>query len=245
MVRQHAPDQLRPVEICSRFLERKPSSVLYSSGLTRVLCVATLEEGVPAFLVGKGSGWATAEYQVLPGATSPRYARERSGKLSGRTQEIQRLVGRSLRGALDLERLDGWTLRLDCDVLQADGGTRTASINGAFVAAALALEDAVQEGTLTSPLLKTAVAAVSVGIVGGRYLLDLDYEEDSNADVDLNVVSTSEGALLEIQGTAEGQPFTRADLEQLLNLSEKGIQEIIEAQKKALATVKSPGTDGR
>ena len=239
MPRQHASDSLRPIEIRCHFLEQSPASVLYSSGLTKVLCVATLEEGVPPFLVGSESGWATAEYDVLPGATSPRYSRERAGKLSGRTQEIQRLIGRALRGVLDLGKLNGWTLRLDCDVLQADGGTRTASINGAYVAAGLALDAAVASGTLSATALKTAVGAVSVGIVDGRRLLDLDYEEDSRADVDLNVVTTSEGNLLEVQGTSEGEPFSRSDLEELLDLAQEGIGEILVVEKKALEAARA------
>jgi ribonuclease PH len=241
MPRLHAADSLRPIEIRPRFLEQNPSSVLYSSGLTRVLCAATLEEGVPTFLAGRQSGWATAEYNLLPAATSPRHPRERLGRLSGRTQEIQRLIGRSLRGALDLEQLDGWTLRLDCDVLQADGGTRTASINGAYLAAALALDGAVKEGKLGGSPLRSALGAVSAGIVDGRHLLDLDYEEDSRADVDLNVVVTSQGgkeALLEVQGTSEGRAFSRADLEQLLDLAEKGVREILTVMDRTLVAAR-------
>ena len=233
MTRAHPDEALRPIRIETSFLERRPGSVLYSSGDTRVLCTASLETGVPPFLEGKGRGWSTAEYSLLPGSTTPRNPRERS-KLSGRTQEIQRLIGRSLRGVLDLGALDGYTLVVDCDVLQADGGTRTASINGAYVAAALAVRAALAEGRLSRSPLRTAVGAVSVGIVGGRLLVDLDYAEDARADVDLNLVLTEQREILEIQGTAEGRPFPREDLDRLVDLGSRAIKEIIATCQRAL-----------
>jgi ribonuclease PH len=234
MARSHADDALRPVEVIPRFLERHPASVLYSSGATRVLCTATLEAGVPTFLEGRKSGWATAEYNLLPGSTSPRHPRERWGKVSGRTQEIQRFIGRSLRAILDLSALSGFTLQLDCDVLEADGGTRTAAVNGAYVAAELAARDALANRLISRSPVRQAVGAVSAGIVGGRYLLDLDYEEDSQADVDLNLVVASNGAILEVQATSEKNPFARADLGRLLDLGEAGVRQILEICGRAL-----------
>jgi len=226
---------LRPVEIRTRFLETQPGSVLYSSGRTRVLCVASLEAGVPPWLEGKGRGWATAEYDLMPGSTVPRHSRERSGRLSGRTQEIQRLIGRSLRGVLDLDALDGWTLHLDCDVLQADGGTRTAAVNGAYLAAQLAVREALGARRLTKDPFTDALGAVSVGVVDGKAMLDLDYAEDSSASVDLNVVQTADGRFLEVQGTAEGAPFARDELDRLLDLAARGIEEIIAVGRRTLA----------
>jgi ribonuclease PH len=235
MPRKHDDEALRPIEIIPGFLARQPGSVLYASGATRVLSTAILEPGVPAFLEGKNLGWATAEYSLLPGATSPRHQRERWGKISGRTQEIQRLIGRALRAVMDLTAMPGYTLQLDCDVLEADGGTRTASVNGAYLAAELAVRAALKKGRLERSPLRQAVAAVSVGIVAGKFLLDLDYEEDSQADVDLNLVLTAAGALLEIQATSERRPFTRQDLDRLLNLGGRGISQILAACKAALA----------
>lgn len=235
MPRPHSPSALRSIEIRTGYLDLHPASVLYSSGRTRVLCVATLEPTVPPFVDETRRGWATAEYDLLPGSTHPRHARERSGRLSGRTQEIQRLVGRSLRGVLDLAAMPGRTLRVDCDVIQADGGTRTAAISGAYVATAIAVRDALAAGSLSRSPLTTALAAVSVGVCQGRLLLDLDYEEDSSADVDLNVVMTADDRFLEIQGTAERSPFDRAQLDAMLDLAAGGIREILTVQNRAIA----------
>ncbi len=234
MPREYPANRLRPVSIETGFLETQPSSVVYSSGHTKVLCIATLEAVVPNFLLDSDSGWATAEYDLLPGATRPRHGRERSGRLSGRTQEIQRLIGRALRGVLDLKVLTGFTLRVDCDVLQADGGTRTASINGAYVAAVLAVRDATSKGKIAATPFRSGLGAVSVGIVGGKPFLDLDYKEDSSADVDLNVVQNHDGDFLEVQGTAEGSAFSRHQLDDLLTLASAGIQEIFAEQEAAL-----------
>ena len=208
--------------------------MLYSSGLTRVRCAATLEEGVPRFLDGSNKGWATAEYDLLPASVGSRRSRERGGKLSGRTQEIQRLIGRSIRAVLDLEKLAGWTLKIDCDVLQADGGTRTASVNGAYIASFIAIQKALADGRLTEQPLLEAIGAISVGILGEELLLDLDYSEDSRAAVDFNVVQTEGGRFLEVQGTAEGEPFSRQQLDGMLDLAAAGIREIISRQKELL-----------
>jgi len=234
MPRERPADSLRPIEVNARFLEQHPATVLYSSGMTRVLCAATIEKGVPVFLEGSSRGWATAEYDLLPASTGSRRRRERGGKLSGRTQEIQRLIGRSLRAVLDLEKLAGWTLRLDCDVLQADGGTRTASVNGAYLASRIALRQALADGRLSEEPLVESIGAVSVGIVEGKTLLDLDYSEDSKASVDLNVVQTEGGRFLEVQGTAEGEPFSRDELDNLLDLAATGIREIINQQAELI-----------
>jgi len=226
--------ELRQITIEPGFLDRHPANVLYASGATRVLCTATLNPGVPPFLEGRGKGWCTAEYSLLPGSTSPRNGRER-GKLSGRTQEIQRLIGRSLRGILELEALAGFTLQLDCDVLQADGGTRTASINGAYIATQLAVKRALEKKKIERSPIREAVAAVSVGMVDGRFVLDLDYKDDSRADVDLNVVMTRSDRILEVQGTAEREPFSRTDLDRLLDVASAGIQKILTRCDVALA----------
>jgi ribonuclease PH len=224
------PDELRPVEILVDYLEQPLGSVLYSQGKTRVLCTASLDEGVPRWLRDSGRGWLTAEYSLLPASTGERTQREASaGKQKGRTVEIQRLIGRALRSVADLESLGERTLWIDCDVLQADGGTRCAAISGAWVAVARALGRAG-----LSRALPESVAAVSLGIVAGEPLLDLDYEEDSSAEVDLNVVMTGSGRLVEVQATAERAPFDRQELEELLDLGAAGIAAIREAQEAAL-----------
>ena len=224
------PDELRPLEIELDYLEQPMGAVLYSQGKTRVLCTASLDEGVPRWLRDSGRGWLTAEYSMLPASTGERSQREASaGKQKGRTVEIQRLIGRALRAVADMEALGERTLWLDCDVLQADGGTRCAAISGAYVAAARALDKAGLSRVLTD-----SVAAVSLGIVGGERLLDLDYEDDSSAEVDLNVVMTGAGRLVEVQATAERAPFDRPELEALLDLGAAGIETIGEAQRLAL-----------
>jgi ribonuclease PH len=223
-------DELRPVEIEVDYLEQPMGAVLYSQGKTRVLCTASLDEGVPRWLRDSGRGWLTAEYSMLPASTGERSQREASaGKQKGRTVEIQRLIGRALRAVADMEALGERTLWLDCDVLQADGGTRCAAISGAFVAAARALDRAG-----LGRVLADSVAAVSLGIVGGERLLDLDYEEDSSAEVDLNAVMTGQGRLVEVQATAERAPFDREELDALLDLAAAGIEKIGEAQEQAL-----------
>jgi ribonuclease PH len=224
------PGQLRPLEILVDYLEQPLGSVLYSQGKTRVLCTASLDEGVPRWLRDSGRGWLTAEYSMLPASTGERTQREASaGRQKGRTVEIQRLIGRALRSVADLEALGERTLWIDCDVLQADGGTRCAAISGAWVAAARALGRAG-----LSRALGESVAAVSLGIVDGELLLDLDYGEDSSAEVDLNVVMTGSGRLVEVQATAERAPFDRAELDALLDLGASGIAAIREAQEAAL-----------
>jgi ribonuclease PH len=224
------PDELRPVEILVDYLEQPMGSVLYSQGKTKVLCTASLEEGVPRWLRDSGRGWLTAEYSLLPASTGERTQREASaGKQKGRTVEIQRLIGRAIRSVLDFETLGERTLWLDCDVLQADGGTRCAAISGAWVAAARALGKAG-----LSRALPDSVAAVSLGIVDGELLLDLDYEEDSSAEVDLNLVMTGSERLVEVQATAERAPFDRDALNELLDLGDRGIAEVRAAQETAL-----------
>lgn len=233
-----ADNQLRPTQLTPHYLEHAEGSVLIEAGRTRVICTASVEDKVPPFRRGSGKGWVTAEYGMLPRATSTRTVREASrGKLGGRTQEIQRLIGRSLRAILNLEKLTGWTLKLDCDVLQADGGTRTASVNGAYLASCIALRQAIDDGRLAEQPLVEAIGAVSVGIVGGETLLDLDYSEDSRASVDLNVVQTEGGRFLEVQGTAEGEPFSRDELDGLLDLAASGISEIIEKQAELINSI--------
>ncbi|MFN8533987.1 MAG: ribonuclease PH [Dehalococcoidia bacterium] len=228
-----APDSLRPVRITPGFIEHAEGSVLIEFGKTRVVCTASLEERVPPFRVGRG-GWMTAEYGMLPRATHTRNDREAArGKQGGRTVEIQRLIGRSLRAAVDLAALGERTVLIDCDVLQADGGTRTASITGAFVAVVLALRS-LPADTFSRWPVKEAVAAVSVGIVDGEAVLDLAYEDDSRADVDFNVVMTSSGRFVELQGTAEGEPFDRAAANRLIDLAEGGIRRLFELQREAL-----------
>jgi len=223
------PDELRPVELVPGFVEQAAGSVLISFGGTRVLCTASVDDGVPRWLAGSGRGWLTAEYGMLPASTGRRTQREASaGKQKGRTVEIQRLLGRSLRAVYDLGRLGERTVWIDCDVIQADGGTRTAAVSGAWVALALA---ARSEGL---PEPSDLVGAVSVGIVDGEPRLDLDYEEDSSADVDMNVVMTGDGRLIEVQATAERVPFDRAQLDALVDLAAAGIEQIGERQKEAL-----------
>ena len=227
---------LRPVRITRGFTRHAEGSVLVEFGETRVLCTASVEERVPAFLKGKGTGWVTAEYGMLPRATHTRGAREASaGKQSGRTQEIQRLVGRALRSVVDLAALGERQVTIDCDVLQADGGTRCASITGAMVALADAAAWLAARGLVAGNPLRDFVAAVSVGIVAGVPCLDLDYAEDSACDTDMNVVMTGAGGFVEVQGTAEGAPFSRAEMDALLALAGKGIAEIVAMQKAALA----------
>ncbi len=235
------PDALRPVSFVRDFTVLAPGSVLVSMGRTRVLCTASIEADVPRWLRGTGRGWVTAEYSLLPGASTERVAREAArGRQSGRTQEIQRLIGRSLRAVCDLPALGERQVVLDCDVLQADGGTRTASITGAYVALHDALERLVLAGSLPANPLREAVAAVSVGIVDGVPLLDLDYVEDAAAQVDMNVVMTAAGRFVEVQGTAERLAFSRDELDALLVLAERGIATLLTAQAGVLATPPAP-----
>lgn len=227
------PDQLRKVSIRKSYLKYALGSCLIEMGDTRVICTASLEDKVPAFLKNKGKGWVTAEYGMLPASCTERIAREAAkGKLSGRTQEIQRLIGRSLRSVVDLEALGERSIWIDADVIQGDGGTRTAAITGSFVALAELLEKLLKNGTLTRNPIRDFVAAVSVGVVDGKPLLDLAYQEDSKAMVDMNVVMTGSGKLVEVQGTAEGHPFTKKEMNQLLGLAGRGIQELIRIQKR-------------
>jgi len=229
------PADLREVSFETDYTAHAAGSVLVSFGNTRVLCTASAEDTVPHFLRGKGSGWITGEYGMLPGATHTRGRREAArGKQTGRTQEIQRLIGRSLRAAADLNVLDGYTITLDCDVLQADGGTRTAAISGAYVALAMAIERLLADKAISESPLHGQIAAVSVGIYAGIPVLDLDYAEDSAAETDMNVVMNEAGGFIEVQGTAEGHAFRREELDQLLNLAASGIQEICVAQTNAL-----------
>ena len=233
---QRQPGELRPVRITRRFTRHAEGSVLIEMGNTQVLCTASVEESLPAFLRGKGQGWVTAEYGMLPRATHTRSAREAAkGKQSGRTQEIQRLIGRSLRAVIDLKALGERQITLDCDVLQADGGTRCASITGAWLALHDACAQLVVDGKLATNPLRDHVAAVSVGIVQGVPILDLDYPEDSDCDTDMNVVMTGCGGIVEIQGTAEKEPFTRLQMGELVDLAAAGIGELIGHQKAALA----------
>jgi ribonuclease PH len=224
-------DELRPLTVELDYLEQPHGSVLWSQGKTKVLCTAMIDDDIPRWLRNQGRGWMTAEYSLLPASTGDRVAREASrGKQGGRTVEIQRLIGRALRGVVDFEALGERTVWLDCDVLQADGGTRCAAISGAYVAARRALDKFGLSKALTG-----SVAAVSVGIVGGEPLLDLEYTEDSSAEADMNVVMTGDGRLVEVQATAEGAPFTREQLDELLDLASGGIAKIAEAQESAFA----------
>src|ERR671937_601381 len=226
------PNQLRETTITPHFLEQAEGSVLIEAGRTRVICTASVEDRVPPFLRNTGKGWVTAEYGMLPRATSTRSQREASsGKVGGRTQEIQRLIGRSLRSVTNLTALGERTIWIDCDVIQADGGTRTASITGAFVALALALEKLRERDMIKTIPLADYVAAISVGIVDGEALLDLEYEDDSRAEVDMNVVKTGRGRFIEVQGTAEAMPFDRDALDRLLDLADRGIAQLVAKQK--------------
>jgi ribonuclease PH len=234
---QRQADQLRDIRIIRSFTRHAEGSVLIEMGDTRVLCTASVEESVPSFLRGKGQGWVTAEYGMLPRSTHTRTAREAAkGKQTGRTQEIQRLIGRSLRAVTDLKALGERQVTLDCDVLQADGGTRCASITGAWVALYEACDKLVQAGKLASNPVTDHVAAVSVGIVAGTPVLDLDYPEDSACDTDMNVVMTGRGGIVEVQGTAEGEPFTREQMNALMDLATAGVRRLVAAQEGALAS---------
>ena len=230
------PDELRPVEIVRGYTGAAPGSVLIKSGITTVLCTASIDESVPPWKMRdeNPTGWVTAEYSMLPGSTSPRKRRERN-KIDGRTSEIQRLIGRSLRSVVDFEALGARTVTIDCDVLEADGGTRTASITGGFIALAEALKTIADDLPSDRPVLRANVAAISVGIVEGEALLDLCYVEDSAAEVDMNVVMTSEGEFVEVQGTAEGRTYNRDQLNRQLDLAESGIRDLIELQNRILA----------
>jgi len=230
-----APDQLRPVNIVPDFVPTAEGSALIEVGNTRVICTASIDETVPGFMKGSGKGWITAEYSMLPRSTLTRTPREASrGRQSGRTHEIQRLIGRALRAAVDLSHMGERTITLDCDVIQADGGTRTASITGAFVALGLAMEKLVESGTLSAAPIRDFVAAVSVGIVEGNILLDLCYEEDSHAEVDLNFVMTGARKIVEVQATAEKHPFDEAQLKRMIDLAAHGIEGLIAKQRTVL-----------
>ena len=227
---------MRPVHIQPGFLPYAEGSALITVGNTRVICAASLEEGVPRFVRNSGQGWLTAEYSMLPRATQTRTAREIGrGGPSGRTHEIQRLIGRSLRAVTDMKAIGERTIYIDCDVLHADGGTRTAAITGAYVAFALASKHLMRIGKITRPLVTNQVAAISVGIVGNTALLDLKFDEDSHAEVDMNVICTDEGRFIELQGTAEGEPFSRDQMEELLALGMRGIEELIDIQKNVIS----------
>jgi ribonuclease PH len=232
-----APDQLRPVNVIPDFISTAEGSVLIEVGNTRVICTASIEESVPSWMRNSGKGWVTGEYGMLPRSTLTRSARESvRGRVGGRTHEIQRLIGRSLRAVTDLARLGERTVWIDCDVIQADGGTRTASITGAFIALAMSLQKLVDAGTLTAVPLRDFLAAISVGIVDGEILLDLSYEEDSRADVDMNFVMTGGKRIVEIQATAEQHPFDDAQLQRMLELARKGVESLIAKQQAILGT---------
>ena len=232
---KRSPDQLRQIKITRHYIKHAEGAVLVECGDTQVICTASIEEKIPPFLKGKNQGWLTAEYGMLPRSTGSRMKREAaSGKQSGRTQEIQRLIGRSLRAIVDLSLLGERTIQIDCDVIQADGGTRTASITGAFVAVHDAVNSLLQKQLLQTSPIRDFVAAVSVGVYQGVPVLDLDYQEDSACDTDMNVVMTGSGGFVEIQGTAEGAPFTRAQMDAMMDLAQSGIRELIFAQKTVL-----------
>jgi ribonuclease PH len=229
------PADLRPVKVTRGYLKFAEGSVLIEMGDTKVICAATVEERVPPFLIGKGKGWMTAEYSMLPRSSQKRIQRESSaGKVGGRTHEIQRLIGRSLRAVTNLSALGERTIYIDCDVLQADGGTRTASITGAYIAVYETLSALVKKGVISSMPLVDSVAAVSVGIIGNRALLDLNYDEDSTAEVDMNIIMTGSGKFVEVQGTAESEPFSKDSLTELISLASKGIAELAVIQKNSL-----------
>jgi len=233
---KRAPGELRPIEIIRRYTKHAEGSVLVKFGDTHVLCTASVDEKVPPFLKGQGQGWVTAEYGMLPRSTGTRTDREAArGKQTGRTQEIQRLIGRSLRSVVDMGKLGERTIQIDCDVIQADGGTRTASITGAFVALHDAVSFLLEKQLISASPLKDSVAAVSVGVFEGTPVLDLDYIEDSGCDTDMNVVMTGSGGFVEIQGTAEGTPFQRSEMNAMLDLAQAGIAELVAKQKAALA----------
>ena len=226
---------IRKINITTGYMKYAEGSCLFEQGNTRVVCTASVEDGVPPFLRGKGTGWITSEYSMLPRSCKKRVSRESSrGKTGGRTHEIQRLIGRSMRSVVDMAALGERTIWLDCDVIQADGGTRCASINGSFVALCLAMEKLKKRGVFNELPLNGFVAAISVGMVGGKTCLDLDYEEDSTADVDMNVVMTDSGEFIEIQGTAEKEPFSRAVMDEMLDLARKGIDIVISKQRSTL-----------
>lgn len=233
---QRALNQLRDVAIIRHYTKHAEGSVLVKFGDTHVLCTASIDEKVPGFLKGKGQGWVTAEYGMLPRSTGSRMDREAAkGKQSGRTQEIQRLIGRSLRAIIDLEKLGERSIQIDCDVIQADGGTRTASITGAYVALHDAISTLLKNGKITESPLKDSVAAISVGMHQGQAVLDLDYIEDSDCDTDMNVVMTGSGGFVEIQGTAEGEPFSRDAMDAMLDLAAYGIKQLTDKQKEVLS----------
>jgi len=232
------PKQLRPLRITPSYLKTADGSVLIEVGDTKVICTAKLEERVPQFLRNSGKGWITAEYGMLPGSSQARIGRESArGKIGGRTHEIQRLIGRSLRAIADLRKLGEKTIWIDCDVIQADGGTRTASITGAYVALVEAVRGWLGRGIIKEDPIKDAVAAVSIGIVEGKILLDLAYEEDSRADVDMNFVMTGSGKFIEVQGTAESNPFTNKQMGRMTDIAQQGIRELLKAQKQVLASM--------
>jgi ribonuclease PH len=231
-------NQLRPLSITPGYIKTADGSVLISMGDTRVICTAKLEERVPPFLRNSGKGWITAEYGMLPGSSQVRIGRESArGRIGGRTHEIQRLIGRSLRAIADLKSMGERTVWIDCDVIQADGGTRTASITGAYVALAAAAARWLERGIISTNPLRDAVAAVSIGMLGGKILLDLCYEEDSKADVDMNFVMTGSGKFIEVQGTAESAPFTRHQMQRMSEIAQQGIKELLKAQKKVVAAL--------
>jgi ribonuclease PH len=231
------PDELRPVKLTRRFTQHAEGSVLVEFGATKVLCTASVEEKVPPFLRDSGQGWVTAEYGMLPRSTHTRSDREAArGKQSGRTQEIQRLIGRSLRAVVDMKALGSRSIQIDCDVIQADGGTRTAAITGAYVALHDAIDWLLKRSLIQTSPIRDAVAAVSVGIYAGRAVLDLDYAEDSTCETDMNVVMTGTGGFVEVQGTAEGAPFSRLQMSDLMALAETGIRALVAKQREALAS---------
>jgi ribonuclease PH len=240
------PKQLRDLRIIPSYIKTADGSVLIEVGGTRVICTAKLEDRVPPFRRNSGKGWITAEYGMLPGSSESRISRESSrGKVGGRTHEIQRLIGRSLRSIADLKSLGERTVWIDCDVIQADGGTRTASITGAYVALIEAVRKWQSRGLLQVEVIKDAVAAVSIGIVDGKILLDLCYEEDSKADVDMNFVMTGSGKFIEVQGTAESAPFTRRQMENMTEIAQQGIKELLKVQKQVLGSIPIISSNGR
>ena len=227
-------DQIRDVEIQRGYLDANPASVLYRCGGTIVLCTASVEESVPPWMAGQGKGWVTAEYNMLPGSTSPRKRRDRGGKIDGRTTEIQRLIGRSLRSIIDLKQLGERSITVDCDVLQADGGTRTASITGGFIALSDAISQILPHSEIGNCPLRDSIAAISVGLIDSEIKLDLDYALDSAADVDMNVIMTGKGRFVELQGTGEEATFDEDQLQEMLRLAKLGIQELTRLQKEAI-----------